>query len=113
MDSKTTIFEVKSMVKQFCDERSGEFAWNEMHTPKDVSIAIITEAAELLEHFRYKSHEEAMNLLRDEKAREAIEEELADVFYNVLRFSERFNVDLTVALQDKLVKNARKYPAKK
>jgi NTP pyrophosphatase (non-canonical NTP hydrolase) len=113
MDTITTISELKSKVQSFCDERASDTAWNERHTPKDVSIGIITEAAELLEHFRYKSMEEAEEMLKCPIKKEAITEELADVFYGVLRFSQRFDVDLTIALTDKLKKNERKYPVNK
>ena len=59
MDSETKINELKEKVKKFSEERD----WNQYHNPKDLAIGIITEASELLEHFRFKSEKEAEVML--------------------------------------------------
>ncbi|MBJ6727181.1 nucleotide pyrophosphohydrolase [Geomesophilobacter sediminis] len=105
----TTIDDLKLKVKDFCEERD----WDQFHGPKDLAIGVSTEAAELLEHFRFQSDEQALALLNEPHAREEIEDELADVLFFVLRFSQRFEVDLTKALLRKIEKSGRKYPIQK
>ena len=108
MDNKTTIEELKNVVKQFCEERD----WDQFHNPKDLAIGIATESSELLERFRFKSVEESKNLLLTEKGK-LVEEELADVLYFVLRFAQMNKIDLSEALIRKITQNAQKYPVEK
>jgi len=104
-----TIDELASKVKAFCEARD----WDQFHGPKDLAIGVITEASELLEHFRFQSEEQAMAILKDPKQREDIEDELADVLFFLLRFSQRFDVDLAAALARKIEKSEKKYPVEK
>lgn len=106
MDKDSTILECMMLVKDFCDERD----WAQFHTPKDLAIGISTEAGELLEHFRFKSRAQCQELLKDPEHREEIEEELADVFYFVLRFAEQNGIDLGAALARKVALDGEKYP---
>lgn len=108
MDRKTTIEELKEMVKEFCEARD----WNQFHNPKDLAIGISTEANELLQIFRFKSEEDMRQLMSSER-KDEIEEELADVFYFVLRFAQMNNIDLSQAVKNKINKNNRKYPVEK
>lgn len=101
--------ELKTLVKSFCEARD----WDQFHGPKDLAIGVITEASELLEHFRFLSEEQAHAVLDDPKQREEIEDELADVLFFLLRFSQRFDVDLSAALLRKIEKSERKYPVEK
>jgi NTP pyrophosphatase (non-canonical NTP hydrolase) len=93
-------------VKQFSQERE----WDQFHNPKDLSIGMVTEAAELLDIFRFKTLEDMKHLLENEKSREHIGEELADVLYFLLRFADLYKFDLADELKQKLQKNALKYP---
>ncbi len=104
-----SIEELASLVKCFCEARD----WDQFHGPKDLAIGVITEASELLEHFRFLSDEQAMALLNNSSLKEEIEDELADVFFFLLRFSQRFDVDLGQALTRKLEKSEKKYPVDK
>ncbi|MDW7644413.1 MAG: nucleotide pyrophosphohydrolase [Desulfuromonadales bacterium] len=101
-----TIDKLKLIIQTFCEVRD----WDQYHGPKDLAIGVITEAAELLEHFRFQSDEQSLALLRDPQVKEEIEDELADVLFFLLRFSQRYDVDLTAALLRKIEKNGRKYP---
>lgn len=101
--------DLKARVQSFCAERE----WDPFHGPKDLAIGVATEASELLEIFRFQSQEQCAELLRNAQAREAIGDELADVFFFLLRFSARFDFDLGSCLERKIEKNARKYPADK
>lgn len=104
-----SIDELTSRVKVFCEARD----WDQFHGPKDLAIGVITEASELLEHFRFQSDEQALELLKDPQAKEEIEDELADVLFFLLRFSQRFDIDLAKALHRKIEKSERKYPIEK
>ena len=106
---KKTLEELQRKVQTFCEERD----WDQFHGPKDLAIGVITEASELLEHFRFLSEEESLAILSDPKQKEEIEEELADVFFFLLRFTQRFDIDLTMALLRKIEKSALKYPVEK
>lgn len=105
IDSETNIQELKEKIKKFCEDRD----WDQYHNAKDLAIGIITEASELLENFRFKSEKEIEDILKSKKSDE-ISEELADVFYFILRFSQKYNIDLSTELNKKLIKNKIKYP---
>ncbi|OIO04955.1 MAG: nucleotide pyrophosphohydrolase [Elusimicrobia bacterium CG1_02_56_21] len=85
--------------------------WAQFHNPKDVSISLALEAAELLEHFQWKTPEEIAVHIKTGK--EEISDELADVLYWVLLLSRDLDIDISKALGRKLRKNAKKYPLEK
>ena len=109
MDSKITIQELKDRAKKFCDERD----WEQYHNAKDLAIGIVTEAAELLDHFRFKSKEETEAIMKDAVKKNEIAEELADTLYFVLRIAQRYEIDVSEAFNKKMLKNEGKYPAEK
>lgn len=104
-----TLDKLKSIVQTFCEDRD----WDQFHSPKDLAIGVITEAAELLEIFRFQSDEQALELLENSQLKEEIEDELADVLFFLLRFSQRFDVNLTKAMLRKIEKSEKKYPVEK
>ncbi|MBI2545390.1 MAG: nucleotide pyrophosphohydrolase [Candidatus Aenigmarchaeota archaeon] len=108
MDSETTIKELKDAVKNFCGDRD----WDQYHNAKDLAIGIITESSELLEHFRFKSEKEVEEMFKTDKKNE-ISEELADVLYFVLRLAQKYDIDLSTELKNKLKKNESRYPVEK
>lgn len=99
--------ELVESVKAFCEERD----WDQYHNPKDLAIGISTEAGELLDLFRFKNEEQMKSIMEKAEKREKVEEELADVFFFVLRFAQMNQIDLKAALEMKIEKNAKKYPA--
>ena len=109
MDEKTTIFELKENVREFCEVRD----WDQYHDPKELSIGLITEAAELLEKFRFKSSDQMIDSLNNPIKNKEIEEELADSLFFILRFAQLHGFDLASALNSKLKKNDEKYPVDK
>jgi NTP pyrophosphatase (non-canonical NTP hydrolase) len=109
MDKSISIADLKKRVQMFCEDRD----WDQFHGAKDLAIGVITEAAELLEHFRFLSDDQARRLLSTPLKRKEVEEELADILFFILRFAQRFRIDLDRSLQTKLKKNAAKYPIKK
>ncbi len=104
--NSTQIEGLKMTIRDFCRDRE----WDQFHGAKDLAIGLVTEAAELLEIFRFQSPEQCDSLLSDETGRRAVADELADVFFFLLRFSDRFEFDLEEALRGKLKKNAERYP---
>ena len=104
MDTTTTIFDLKKAVKNFCDQRD----WQKFHNAKDLAIGISTEANELLEIFRFKCDDQLENVILSKKPQ--IEDELADSLYFILRFADLYNIDLSIALRNKIKKNSEKYP---
>lgn len=109
MDKKTTIAQLKNVVREFCEARD----WDQFHGPKDLAIGIVTEAAELLDHFRFKSELEARKYLGNLKKRLEVENEVADTLFMLLRLAQMYNIDLSKALNRKIKENKRKYPVKK
>jgi NTP pyrophosphatase (non-canonical NTP hydrolase) len=106
-DSTTTIEQTKQWFKEFCDERG----WDPYHTPKDLAIGLVTEASELLELFRFVSEKQLPAVMDDPTERAKMADELADSLVFILRFAQLYGFDLSQAVQQKLVKNAKKYPA--
>lgn len=106
MDNKTNIEELKHIVNKFCEERD----WGQFHNPKDLAIGITTEASELLDLFRFKSEAQVSEIMSNELKRERVAEELADVFFLVLRFAQMHSFDLNEVLISKIEKNNKKYP---
>jgi NTP pyrophosphatase (non-canonical NTP hydrolase) len=84
--------------------------WRQYHTPKNLAMALIVEAAELVEHFQWATPEESV-ALPPQKA-EAVREEVADVLIYLVEMADVLGIDLIAAARDKIVKNAVKYPAR-
>jgi NTP pyrophosphatase (non-canonical NTP hydrolase) len=85
--------------------------WEQFHNPKDLAISLALEAAEVLEHFQWRSHEEMAEYVKAHK--DDIGEELADVFNWVILLSHDLDIDILKASQKKIAKNAKKYPIQK
>lgn len=106
-DESTTIAELKQQVAAFVAERD----WQRYHDPKNLSMAIAIEAAELMEHFQWLRSEELQSALADPAMQNEVRDELADIACFMLAFSSRLNIDLAQAIEDKMAKNRKKYPA--
>jgi NTP pyrophosphatase (non-canonical NTP hydrolase) len=109
MDSKTNIHELKQKIKDFCEVRD----WDQYHDAKELAIGIITEAGELLDHFRFKTQKQMEEMFKNPEKKAEITDEMADVFYFLLRLAQRYDIDLTTALNKKIDKNEKRYPVEK
>lgn len=98
------ISQLIGQIIEFRDERD----WRQFHNPKDLAISLSLEAAELLEDFQWKTSEQAI-----EANFENIKEELADVMIYALMLSHDLNLDVKEIIQEKIEKNAKKYPVEK
>ena len=82
--------------------------WDQFHSPKNLAMALIAEAAELVEHFQWLTEAESAALTPEKRAEVA--DELADVLVYVVRIADKLDVDLLAAVADKLRRNEAKYP---
>lgn len=83
----------------------------QFHDPKNMSISIIIEAAELLEHFQWKTKEEVIKYVEENK--EEIQDEIADIALYLFELADNLGIDLLKAMEKKLEKNKKKYPVEK
>lgn len=96
---------IRKQVRQFVVERD----WDQFHSPKNLSMALIVEAAEMVEHFQWLTEEQSCNLPPEKLAE--VELELADIQVYLISLAEKLKLDLIAAVEKKLVLNAQKYPA--
>lgn len=85
--------------------------WKQFHNPKDMALSLILEAAEVLEHFQWKTQKEIEEYIKTNK--DDIGEELADVLYWVLLMCNDLKINILDVLEKKIKKNERKYPIDK
>lgn len=85
--------------------------WKQFHNPKDVSLSLVLEAGEVMEHFQWKNKEEIEKYVKTNK--DDIGEELADVLYWILLMGHDLDIDVFDALDKKIKKNEEKYPVEK
>lgn len=97
---------IRKQLLQFRDERN----WQQFHTLKNLIISLNLESAELLELTQWKTDAELTALISDEGFRQALKEECADVFLYLLLIAENSGIDLLDAAQEKIRKNAERYP---
>jgi dCTP diphosphatase len=99
-----TLTELSRKLAAFADERD----WDQFHNPKNLAMALVGEAGELIEHFQWLTFEEAANL--PPETREEVALEAADVLLFLLRLCDKLGIDLAQAAERKLAINARRYP---
>ena len=108
-DSTTTISDLRERVLAFVHERE----WEQFHAPKNLSMALAAEAAELMEHFLWSTPEESRSVAADPAKRAKIAEELADVVIYALELANATGLDVAASIESKIAANARKYPVEK
>jgi NTP pyrophosphatase (non-canonical NTP hydrolase) len=99
-----------SLLREKIDEFVRDRDWAKFHSPKNLTMALTVEAAELMEVFQWMDGRDGMETLSD-KQRQAVEHEVADVFIYLLRFCSVTGIDPLAAAEKKLRHNAEKYPA--
>jgi dCTP diphosphatase len=93
-------------VRAFVRERE----WEAFHDPKNLTMAIASEAGELCAELRWVPSAESDAHCREPEARQRVLDELADVAICVLMLADRLDVDLSEAVHDKLARIRDKYP---
>src|SRR5262245_9581129 len=106
-DQSTTISELRKLVADFVAERD----WNQFHSPKNLAMSLAIEAAELMEHCQWLTIEQSRAVANDAKKLSEVSDELADVLCYALALANELQIDVANAVRDKMVKNAKKYPA--
>ena len=96
-------------IRAFAAERM----WERFHDPKNLVMALTGEVGELNELFQWLTPAEGLSAMRDPQRAEAVRDELADIFYYVLRLADVLDLDLLEAAEAKLAKNERRYPVAK
>jgi dCTP diphosphatase len=106
-DQKDSLEQLKATLLAFVEARD----WAQFHSPKNLAMAMIVEAAELVEHFQWDT--EAQSAVLSPDKREEVSHELADTFVYLLRISQVLGIDLIAAANAKIVLNGQKYPVEK
>jgi dCTP diphosphatase len=105
MTDQSDLLMLRDRLRAFAEARD----WDQFHSPTNLSMALMVEVAELMEHFQWVTEAQSGRLDAAKKA--AVAEELADILLYLVRLSDKLGVDLTKAALQKLEKNAAKYPA--
>lgn len=105
-DSTTTVHELRKLVGDFIEERD----WRQFHAPKNLSMALAIEAAELMEHFQWIGVNDSRDIPADKDKLTEVGEELADVIAYSLALANELEIDLSDTLRAKMAKNVAKYP---
>lgn len=101
-DKFVTVEELRDLVAAFVEARH----WNQFHSPKNLSMSIAIEAAELMELFQWTDDTADVPV-------EQLREELADVVIYCLSLANATGIDLATAVRDKVKANTRKYPVER
>ena len=107
LPARMTIPELTARIRAFRDARD----WLQFHSPKDMAVAIVAEAGELLQHFVWKSPEESW--LRAEAKKPEIADEIADVGILLFELADNLGLDLAAEMSAKITRNESRYPADK
>lgn len=110
MTKATLSIDQLSTLRQKIDQFAQDRDWEKFHSPKNLTMALTVEAAELMEIFQWQDGSEDIAGLPDKK-RHAVEQEVADVLIYLLRFCSVTGIDPLKAAEEKLKHNAKKYPA--
>lgn len=103
--SRESLSELQTELKQFARERD----WEQFHAPKNLSMALMVEVAELAEHFQWMTEAQSQSLNKEKK--ELVAFEMADVFIYLLRLATELDVDLMEYVEKKIAINHERYPA--
>lgn len=104
-DSQPTLHELQQRLAAFVAERD----WEQFHSPKNLTMALCSEAGELSEHFQWLTEAQSREL--EPEQFEAVSQELADIQIYLLLLARNLDIDLLQATAEKIEKNAKKYPA--
>ena len=99
-----SIEDVQAALEIFVNERE----WQPYQSPKNLVMALTGEVGELVEHFQWLSQDESGCL--DSQQFTEVTDEMADVFIYLVRLADKLGIDLVKAAEQKIEKNAKKYP---
>lgn len=99
---------IQSRLRKFSEERN----WEQFHSPKNITMALSVEVAELVEIFQW-SNSGGLDEINDPDTKVQIEKEIADIFNYLLKLTDMLNIDLEKAALNKIEENDAKYPVEK
>ena len=105
--SSTDLNSLKQRLRDFAQARD----WDQFHSPKNLSMALSAEVAEIIEHFQWLTEEQSKNLPQNKL--EEVETELADTLIYLIRLADKLDIDLVAAAERKIEVNEGKYPVEK
>lgn len=106
-DKTTTLQELKDLAENFSKERD----WDQFHSPKNISMDITIEAAELAEIFLWSGSKTSFE--RAKEKNQEVQDEVGDILHALLIFCNQTGIDLVEAFKQKLEKTKKKYPVDK
>ena len=98
---------INDEIKKFVNERD----WDQFHSPKNLSMALSVEASELVEIYQWQKEDDYKT--DDVKIKDAVKDELVDIFFYLMRMCHKTNIDLEKSFYEKMEKNRTKYPVDK
>ena len=98
---------INNEIKKFVEERD----WDQFHSPKNLSMALSVEASELVEIYQWQKEDDYKT--DDVKIKDAVKDELVDIFFYLMRMCHKTNIDLEKSFYEKMEKNRTKYPIDK
>ncbi len=98
--------DIQNRLAKFAEERN----WDQFHSPKNLSMALAAEAAELLEIFQWLTDEQSKDIVTNEKEMALVRQEIADIFIYLVRIADKLGVNIEEAVYEKIVMNEQKYP---
>jgi dCTP diphosphatase len=104
MTNQSDLEFLRHKLREFAEARE----WDQFHSPKNLSMALMVEAAEMMEHFQWLTELQSFELPHDKRT--AVRDELADILLYLVRLSDKLGINLLEAALEKLEKNAVKYP---
>ena len=107
LDDRTTVGQLRQAVDAFVDARD----WQPFHSPKNLSMSIAIESAEVMERFQWLTTDEAQAAVQDPTERAAVADELADIMIYSLSLINALDLDVSSAVLGKLETNEHRYPA--
>ena len=102
-----SLVDLRERLRRFAAERD----WAQFHTPKNLAMSVAIEAAEIMEHFQWRSAAESADL--DAAARHDVALEIADVLLYLVRLADVLDIDMAAAAREKIRLNAFKYPVQR
>jgi NTP pyrophosphatase (non-canonical NTP hydrolase) len=102
-----SLTQIKTRLRDFAAARD----WDQFHSPKNLAMALIVEAAELVEHFQWLTEAQSQTLPPDKLAE--VEQEIADIQIYLIRLADKLGIDMEKAVNAKIELNEKKYPAEK
>ena len=108
-DKNTTMTELKNFVEDFVQERD----WSQFHNAKNLSMALAIEAGELMDIFKWNNNAECDVMMSEDSSRQEAIDELADILIYAIAFANRNRINISEAINQKMIKNRIKYPTDK